>query len=387
MTFRRALACLAAFVAVASAALWIAAAPAAAQTAKRGADPRVEAYLKARAAFETQLDAYWQEIAAKRRARLAKRRNKSEIGPADYVLAQPPEYSGPPRPPSAPKSVPDLPSAPKREVPVVADFLKAAAEHYGFAPDRPESEAEFKRAYARAAAGAGLTRDQVVRVYGFETGGNGTHDAQSGLSPRRPGAKAISQALGYNQLLSTNTVGLLADFGDNYVKHLMSRAGEMAGPERERAQRRIAALHKMIAASRKLPPVWSEHDKFAWTPPGFGLHAVLLDRDVGPLLQAQKLANSVRFAKLRGHKDALTGAELQMMNLTGDGNGIDIVTMPEALRRKVPTANFFQQGGYERNPVAQRHNTVAALLAATDAKMDQTAKAPGARELAAMFPD
>ena len=42
------------------------------------------------------------------------------------------------------------------------------------------------------------------------------------------------------------------------------------------------------------------------------------------------------------------------MNLTGDGNGFDMVTMPQTLRERVPTANFFQQSGYERNPVARR---------------------------------
>jgi hypothetical protein len=60
--------------------------------------------------------------------------------------------------------------------------------------------------------------------------------------------------------------------------------------------------------------------------------------------------------------------------------------MPAALRDKVPTANFFQRGGYERNPVASRNNTVALLIAATDAKMDRDAKLPGAQELAAAYP-
>ena len=55
-----------------------------------------------------------------------------------------------------------------------------------------------------------------------------------------------------------------------------------------------------------------------------------------------------------------------MMNLTGDGTGLDMVTMPQAMREQVPTSNFFQRGGYERNPVAIRHNTVAKLLAITD---------------------
>ena len=68
-----------------------------------------------------------------------------------------------------------------------------------------------------------------------------------------------------------------------------------------------------------------------------------------------------------------------MMNLTGDGTGLDMVTMPQAMREQVPTSNFFQRGGYERNPVAIRHNTVAKLLAVTDARMDATATCPARR--------
>jgi hypothetical protein len=55
----------------------------------------------------------------------------------------------------------------------------------------------------------------------------------------------------------------------------------------------------------------------------------------------------------------LTAAELEMMNLTGDGNGIDMIKMPAAWRERVPTANFFQPGGYARNPIAGRANVVS----------------------------
>jgi hypothetical protein len=74
-----------------------------------------------------------------------------------------------------------------------------------------------------------------------------------------------------------------------------------------------------------------------------------------------------------------------MMNLTGDGNGFDMVTMPADLRRKVPTSNFFQRGGYERNPVAIRNNTVGKLIAATDAKMEEEVQLAGAKALAVAF--
>jgi hypothetical protein len=33
-----------------------------------------------------------------------------------------------------------------------------------------------------------------------------------------------------------------------------------------------------------------------------------------------------------------------------------MITMPHAWRDQVPTANFFQRGGYRDNPVAQRNN-------------------------------
>jgi len=74
-----------------------------------------------------------------------------------------------------------------------------------------------------------------------------------------------------------------------------------------------------------------------------------------------------------------------MMNLTGDGNAFHMVTMAPALLDKVPTANFFQRGGYERNPVAIRNNTVAKLLAVTNARMDRGVALQGAKDLAAAY--
>jgi hypothetical protein len=93
--------------------------------------------------------------------------------------------------------------------------------------------------------------------------------------------------------------------------------------------------------------------------------------------------DSVNFARRKGYSAPLTAAELEMMNLTGDGNGFDMVTMPRDRRERVPTANFFLRGGYRDNPVAQRNNVVAKLIAATDARMDREVKQPGAKELAA----
>jgi hypothetical protein len=344
---------------------------------------KLREYQEARAAFEQEAGAYWGSIIEKRRGRNAKRREHQVIGLDDYVLTQPPVYTGPKRPVNPEPSVPE-PGEPRREakyIPVVADLLKAASEHFQFAPQRPTSEVEFKRAYARYAAATGLTREQAVRVYAFETGGNGNHASQSGFH----GTRAISTAIGYNQLLTTNTVELLAEQGPEFIKVLTEKATGLSGPARQTMDRKVAVLKKMVAVARSVPDEWAQHEKIGDTPQGWALHAMVLDIDVGPLLQTHKLLTSVIFARAKGHMRPLTAAELEMMNLTGDSTGLDMVTMPQAMREQVPTSNFFQRGGYERNPVAIRHNTVAKLLAVTDSRMDSNSTLPGARELAAAF--
>jgi hypothetical protein len=335
-------------------------------------------YDAARRAYQARATPYWAAIKAKRSARYAKRRAHREITLDDYVLTQPPEYTGPKKPVD-----PSQPTA--RGVPVVADFLRHAAEQFEFVPDRPASEAEFKKAYARVASAAGLTKDQAVRVYGFEATGNGKYDVQAGLEFDRPGAMAITSALGYNQLLSTNSVELLAEQGRQFVETLKRRAAELSAAKKAALENKIAILQKMVAFSRSVRDDWNLHEHLAGTPKGLAIHALNLDIDVGPLLQAQKLMNSVNFAKERGYSAPLTAAELEMMNLTGDGNGFDIVSLPQSLRSKVPTSNFFNQSGYEHNPVARRNNVVSALLSATDAVMDRETQLPGAKDMAAAF--
>ena len=72
----------------------------------------------------------------------------------DYVLTQPPVYTGPPRPPGYLAAAPRSGQA-AAPIPSIADFLKAAAEQYDFVPDRPKTDAEFKQAYAKVARGRG----------------------------------------------------------------------------------------------------------------------------------------------------------------------------------------------------------------------------------------
>src|ERR1700744_3523821 len=341
-------------------------------------------YQEARAAFEEEASAYWNSIADKRRGRNAKRREHLQIALDDYVLTQPPVYTGPKRPTNPePEEQPERPPRQYKAIPVAGDLLQAANEHFRWTPQKPASEIDFNRPYARYAQAAGLTREQAVRVYSFETGGTGNYDVQAGIE--HGGTRAISTAIGYNQLLTTNSVELVAEQGTGLVNALVARAAQLSGPARKAMDYKIAVLKRMVAVAKSGADDWSAHARIADTQQGWAIHAMVLDIDVGPLLQTHKLLTSVIFARAKGYTRPLTAAELEMMNLTGDGTGLDMVTMPQAMREQVPTSNFFQRNGYERNPVAIRYNTVAKLLAVTDARMDSNSNQQGARDLAAAF--
>jgi hypothetical protein len=205
------------------------------------------------------------------------------------------------------------------------------------------------------------------------------------LTHPRPGARAISTAVGYNQLLTTNSISLLAGHGDQLIGSLRRTAESVGVDRRSALDHKIALLRRLIAFSRTVPNDWNEQDRLAKTRGGMGIHAAVLDRDIGPLLQVQKLLDSIRFARIKGHMTLLNAAELEMMNLTGDGNGIDLVTMPQSFRDRVPTSNFFQRRGYERNAIARRTGVVSGLYAEMNGIMDRLSQQPGARELAALF--
>jgi hypothetical protein len=336
-------------------------------------------YAQARAAYESLADPYWKSIAKKRSKRRA-RRSFENLAASDYVLQQPPIYSGPPKPATSEGA-----TSPAKPIPVVADFLREAKIQFGFVPEAATTENDYKRAYVTTARTAGLTAEQCVRIYAFESGGDGKYDVQAGLEYDVPTARAVSTALGYNQLLSTNSVELLAEAGDEFISVLKSKARSATGARKAALLGKIDTVKKMIAFSRTVPDRWNDHARLADTPKGIGIHALNLDIDVGPLLQVRKLLTSVEFARRYDVNGPLSAAELEMMNLTGDGNGFEMVVMTDRLRARIPTSNFFQRGGYERNPVAAANNTVAKLIAATNTKMDSETKLQGAKTMAALF--
>ena len=144
----------------------------------------------------------------------------------------------------------------KKELPGLADFLAAARQHYGFEPTRIP-EREFKRRYAEEAIALGLTKEQVVRVYALETGGDGTADMQAGIHPITKKGKPISSALGYAQLLHANTIGELVKHGDQFVKRLQRlKAGAGDPAAHDELHRKIASLQAMIRSARSVPDDW-----------------------------------------------------------------------------------------------------------------------------------
>ncbi|HEX3937173.1 MAG TPA: hypothetical protein VHX43_06675 [Xanthobacteraceae bacterium] len=341
----------------------------------------LDIYERAHTAYAAAATAYWHEIAAKRQLRNAKRASGAPLSIDDYVLAQPPVYTGPPKPRN-----PLAPEVPLRPiyVPVVTDFIAAAAREFKFVPQMPQTDDQFKRAYARVALAAGLTPDQIVRIYSFEATGNGSYDVEAGREFNKH-ARAITTALGYNQLLATNSVEIVAEDGNRFVAELQDKAAQLDSDRKWALMSKIEILRRMIAFARSVPDAWGQHEMLANTEKGLAVHALNLDLDIGPLLQTQKLLDSVVFARRKGVMRTLSAAELEMMNLTGDGNGFDMVTMSPPWRDKVPTANFFQPSGYGDNPVAQRNNVVTRLIAATNARMDEECRKPGADELAALL--
>ncbi|MBX9590021.1 MAG: hypothetical protein K2X43_12000 [Hyphomonadaceae bacterium] len=340
------------------------------------------AYRTARSKFDREHRVYWNRVEAKRDLRKAKRIMRQAFEADDYVQAQPPKYPGPDLPPDVAKIIAELrPAQEEKSLPTVSDFLDNAKAQFGFVPKRAP-EAEFKRKYAIEALKVGLSKDQVVRVYALETGGMGTYDMQSGISPLTRQGRPISSALGYAQLLHANSVGGVVKHGEEFVRRLLALAAMPGTPTDRVAELKAKAviLRKMIRAARTVPNEWSVHQRFANTPPGLGIHAINLDSDLGPWLQVLKLKGLKDDAAADG-RARLTGAELELMNLAGPRTGLEMMT---PVGSRMPTSNFFSEGGYARNPIV-REKTGGELLSALDARMEVQLKKQGSIEFAQIF--
>lgn len=338
-------------------------------------------YRAARAKYDAALQAYWSAISERRTERRRKIRAGEPIGPQDYVLTFPPEYTGPKLSPAIAKiweEIEKQEKPPPSPIPSVADVLASAKAHYDFVPERI-GEREFKWRYALEALAVGLTKEQVVRIYALETGGQGTYDMQAGINPITRRGTPISSALGYAQLLHANSVDEVVRHGATFAHRLDA----MASADHQRSvllRAKAKVIRSMLNNARSVPNEWYAHMRYASTTKGLGIHALNIDADVGPWLQVIKL-KGIRDEAERAGRPNLAPVEMELMNLAGPSTGLEMM-LPEG--RNVPTANFFSRGGYERNPIV-RGRTSQELLAALDRRMDENEKKPGALEFAAVF--
>jgi hypothetical protein len=340
------------------------------------------AYRKARNQFERQHQAYWSKVEAKRDARKAKHLLGLDYTAEDYIAQYPPKYAGPELPADIAKVVTVVrPPVPEQPLPNVADYLEHAKAQYGFVPT-PTTELEFKRRYAREALAVGLTKDQVVRIYALETGGQGTYDMQSGINPLTKQGRPISSALGYAQLLHANSTSELVKHGEGFIKRLlaMAAARDTSRELADALKAKAAILRRMLRSARSVPNEWSQHVRFAGTPAGLGIHTLNLDADVGPWLQVLKL-KGLKEDAIRAGRETLSGSEIELMNLAGPRTGLEMMT---PIGSSMPTTNFFSEGGYARNTIV-RDKTAAELLKALNDRMEVNIKKPGAVEFAQVF--
>jgi len=349
---------------------------------------KFEQYYAAWTFHRADLDAFWDKVSATRKERRKRRRAGLPLRVGDYVNAYPPKYEGPKLSKSLAKrwrAFKARKAGPRptkrRQLPGLKDYLAAARKHYGFVPERIP-EREFKRRYASEALRLGLSKQQVVRVYGLETGGNGTADMQAGIHPISKRGQPISSALGYAQLLAANSINEVVKHGREFKERLRRMADRPGISEVRRAslEKKIRVLTTMRKAATSIPNKWSQHQRFAKTGRGMGIHALNLDGDIGPWLQVYKLKGIKKFAERKG-RTALSSTELELMNLAGPGTGIEMMTTVGLDR---PTVNFFSRRGYERNSVV-RGRTSRGLLEALAQRMDANVKNEGAIEFFAVF--
>ncbi len=347
-----------------------------------------EKWREARQAHSAQLDAYWDKVDTKRDGRKKKRSAKIPFETSDYVMTFPPAFQGPEMGPELAKKYKAFTAAqeqsqpePPKEMATVADYLDAAKRVYGFTPERL-TEKEFKRRYAEEAISLGLAKEQVVRVYALETGGIGTYDMQAGIHPIKKTGRAISSALGYAQLLDANSVNEVAKHGAFFIERLQLKLRNPNLPQARSValKSKIAVLKRMTANAKRIPFDWERHQAYAKTAEGQGMHALNIDGDVGPLMQAMKL-KGIKDTAAQFDRPNLTGAEMELMNLSGPVTGLEMM-LP--LGRKAPVTNSFTRRAYYVNKMVIGL-TGEQLLAELDRRMNDAMKTAGSQEFAAAF--
>jgi hypothetical protein len=179
------------------------------------------------------------------------------------------------------------------------------------------------------------------------------------------GTPASSLALGYVQLLPANTIVTARDRVEVLGGHLAELAQNASQDRAVKLRSKAGVLKRMVddanswtASYTGSKDNWQEYVVYGRTKNGLAMHALLLDADAGPSLQVYKLLGITAFAARHG-LTGLTSAQLELINLVGDGRGVEALT-PAA--KNAAAANFFDRIGYERNPVAKGQTANSLLM-------------------------
>ncbi|MEL7542253.1 MAG: hypothetical protein AAGJ70_00600 [Pseudomonadota bacterium] len=350
-------------------------------------------YLEARKAYTAKAARYWAAVERKRKTRRARKAKKLALRRADYVTSYPPSYKGPRRPKCLDRAKgPETGKRKPSTLPLVSDFRRNAKRLYGFTP-RSTTEWNYKTAFAREALSVGLTAEQVVGVYALETGGIGPYFRQSGIFPvdqkcrplKRNRGRPASTALSYAQLLAANTNIMAREMGAELAERLEQNARHARAARAEELRAKARVLRTMArdirrGLARQKGSPWTRYRAFAKTNRGQAVHALLLDADIGPILQVHKLRKIVAGARRAGF-NRVSSAQLELMNLAGPGTGLEMMT---PLGSKMPTANFFSRGGHDRNPVV-KNRTGAGLLNKLAERIAAQMTKCGSKEFLAAF--
>ncbi len=315
------------------------------QTAKQvrtdPAPPRFTSY----SAYKRSSDQYWQRV--------------DEAKHTHHLLAEfPPVFVRPEAPTASPPPDIDLENA-QGTLPTLHDMKTASKQlsRLAFGDNKqpffdlgPVDETEFKRRYTEEAVRLGQqngfdkkeVQTIVQGIYSFEDGGWGTHDTLSGMpsalvADDAPGQTKIadlrdnyhpkSTGVGYNQLLRATTMLNLDTHGDDIVASLKFDA--LNDPKRhdlllakaDLVQHLKAAMDKELRslghrlggkhASDYLTADGNATDLLYHTFAGSkantslglpasemsnAIHALNLDEDIGPIMQAQELSGLLSFA-------------------------------------------------------------------------------------------
>ena len=170
----------------------------------------------------------------------------------------------------------------------------------------------------------GLTNEQIVRIYSFESGGTGKYDVQAGLEEPQSRAQGDFDRAWLQSIADREHREPAGRKGRAISSRpLQVRAAQLSagGEDEARAQDR-GCSKRMVAHSRTVPVQWSEHVKLGRTPKGLGLaRAQSRHRHRAAAADPEAARFGACSRRRKGIDHTLTAAELEMMNLTGDGNG------------------------------------------------------------------